>query len=107
MQPDDGGQIHLRQDVAVEDHNRLAERLAGVADGARGPQRRRLDHIADRDARLAAVAEDFLDASRLIVEAENHLVDLRHLLEEIELIVEKGPIEDRHDRFGCVNGKRA
>jgi hypothetical protein len=85
----------------------IDSRSSPATDGARRPEWRRLDHVADRDARLAAVAEDFLDATRLVVEAEDHFIDLRHLLEEIELIVEKGPIEDRHDRFRCVNRKRA
>ena len=45
--------------------------------------------------------------SRLVVEAENDLVDFRNLLDEIELIVEKRPVEDRNDRLRCVNGERA
>ena len=53
-----------------------------------------------------AVAKDLFDAARLVVEAEDHLVDLRHLLDQIELIVEKRAVEDRHDRFGCVNRQR-
>ena len=30
-----------------------------------------------------------------------------HLLEEIDLIVEKRPVENRNDRLGCVDGQRA
>ena len=107
VQRDDGRQIHLRQDVAVEHDDRLAQRLAGVAHRAARAERRRLDDVADREARVAAVAEDLLDAARLVVEAEDHLVDLRHLLQQVELVVEERPIEDRDDRFGRVDGERA
>ena len=51
VQRDDRGQVDLRQHVAVEDDDRLAQRLAGVADGAAGAERRRLDHVADARGR--------------------------------------------------------
>src|SRR5581483_12473020 len=77
-----------------------------VAYGAGGPERRRLDDILDRQPRLAAVTEQFLDPPRLIVQAEDHFVDLGHLLQQVELIVEKRSIEDRNNRFRRVNGER-
>ena len=55
---------------------------------------------------LGAVAEDLLDAPRLVVEAEDDFVDLRHLLQQIDLVVEKRPVEDRNDRLGGVDGQR-
>ena len=55
---------------------------------------------------VAAVAEDLLDAARLVVEAQDDLVDLRHLLQEIELVVKERAVEDRDDRFRRVNGQR-
>jgi hypothetical protein len=106
VQGDDRREIELREDVAVEHHDRVAQCLAGKPDGAAGAERRRLDDITDGQSRFAAVAEHLFDTPRLIVEAEDHLVDLGHLLEQIELVVEKRPIEDRHDRFWCVNGQR-
>ena len=45
MQGDDGPEVYLRQDVAVEHDNRFAQRLAGVADRAGGAERCRLDDI--------------------------------------------------------------
>ena len=48
-----------------------------------------------------------LNQLRLVVQAENDFVDLRYLLDEIELIVEKRPTEDRNDRFWRVNRERA
>ena len=46
-------EIDLRQHVAVEHDDRLAQRLAGVADGAAGAERRRLDDVADARGRLS------------------------------------------------------
>ena len=95
MKIDEAAQIDLCQHVAVEDDDRVAHTLRRVANGARGAERRRLDDVADLDAGVASIAEHLFDAMRLVVEAEDDLVDLRHLLDEIELIVEKRPVEDR------------
>ena len=79
VQPQHGRQIDLGQHVAVEDDDRFGERVPGVADGAAGAERHRLDDVADADAEPFAFAEDLLDAARLVIEAEDHLVDLRDL----------------------------
>ena len=100
-------EIDLRHDVAVEHDHRLAQRLAGVAHRAAGAERHWFDHVTDAEAAVAAVAEDLLDAARLVVEAEHHLVDFRDLLQQIELIVKKRPLEDRDDGLGRVNRERA
>ena len=99
-------QIDLRQDVAVEHDNRIGHALRGVPHAARGAERRRLDDVAEFDSSVLSVAEDLLDPLGLIVEAENDFVDLRYLLDEIELIVKKRPVEDRHDGFRSVNRER-
>ena len=106
VQPQHGAQIDLRQHVAVEDDDRLGQRVAGVADRAAGAERHRLDDVAELDAEAFAFAEDLLDAARLVVQAEDHLVDLRHLPQQIDLVVEKRPVEDRHDRLRRVDGQR-
>ena len=103
MQPDDRAEIDLRQHVAVEDDDRLAKRFAGVAHRAAGAERRRLDDVSDAEAALAAVAEDLLDSARLVIQAEDDLVDFRNLLQKIELVVEERPLEDRNDGLGRVN----
>ena len=77
MQPDDRREIDLRQHVAVEHHDRFGQLVAGVFDGAAGPERRRFDDVADADADIGAVSEDLLDTPGLIVQAEDDLVDLR------------------------------
>ena len=79
------------------------ERLAGVAHRTGGAERRRLDDVFDAEPGVAAVAEDLFDAPRLVVQAEDDFIDLGHLLQQIELIVKKRPVEDRDDRFGRVN----
>ena len=106
VQGDDRAQVHLRQHVAVEHDDRLAQRLAGVADRAGRAERRRLDDVFQAEPGVAAVAEDFLDPARLVVEAEDDLVDLGHLLQQVELKLQKRPIEDRDDRFGRVDRER-
>jgi hypothetical protein len=99
MKSNHAAEIDLREHVAVEDDNRFRQLIAGVFDGARGSKRRGLDDVADLDADVRAVAEDLLDPARLIIEAQNDLVNLRHLLEKIDLIVQKRAVEDRNDRF--------
>ena len=107
MQRDDGVDVDAGHHVAVEDDERVVDALRGVANRAAGAERRRLDDVADAHAGAGAVAEHFFDAARLVVEAEDHLVDLRHLLEEIDLVVEERAIEDRHDGLGRMNRQRA
>jgi hypothetical protein len=41
-----------------------------------------------------AFAEDLLDAARLVVETEDHLVDLRDLPQEVDLVIEERPVQD-------------
>ena len=106
VQPQHGAEIDLRQHVAVEDDDRLGQRVAGIADGAAGAERHRLDDVAELDAEAFALAEDLLDAARLVVQAEDDFVDLRHLPQQVDLVIEKRPVEDRHDRLRRVDGQR-
>ena len=106
VQREHRAQIDLGQHVAVEDDHRLGQRVAGVADGAAGAERHRLDDVAELEAEAVAVAEDLLDAPRLVVQAEDDLVDLGHLPQQIDLVVEKRPVEDRHDRLRRVDRQR-
>jgi hypothetical protein len=79
---------------------------SGVAHRARGSERCRLDDVPNPDAGSGAIAEHFFDTTGLIVEAQDDLVDLRYLLDEIQLVVQKWAIEDRNDLLRCINGKR-
>ena len=106
VQPQHGAEIDLRQHVAVEDDHRIGERVAGIADRAAGAERHRLDDVAQADAEPFAFAEDLLDAARLVVQAEDDFVDLRHLLQQIDLVIEKRPVEDRNDRLRRVDRQR-
>ena len=107
MEPEHRTKIDLRQHVAVEDHHRLGQGIPGIADRAARPQRHRLDDVAELDAEAIAVAENLLDAPRLVIQAQDHLVDLRNLTQEVDLVIEKGPVEDRHDRLRRVDGQRS
>ena len=107
MQRHHGVDVDAGHDVAVEHDERVVDALRGVANRAAGAERRRLDDVAQPDAGAGAVAEDLFDAARLVVEAEDDLVDLRDLLEQIDLVVEKRAIEDRHDGLGGMDRQRA
>src|SRR5206468_12902481 len=106
VQVDELGEIELGQHVSIEHHQRVGDALARIAYAAGGAERARLHHVADLDAGLASVAEDVFDALGLVIEAQNHLVDFRHALDEVELIIQKRTVEDRYDRFGRVDGER-
>ena len=99
-------QIDLRQHVAVEDDDRAVEVRLGELDRAAGAERRGLDQIANRQPDVRAVAEDLFDAAGLVVQAEDHLGDARHLLQQVELVVQERPIENRNDGLGRVQGQR-
>src|SRR5688572_2508925 len=106
MEADHGSQVDAGHDVAVEDHDGVGDALRGIADGAAGTERRRFDDVANTHAGAGAIAKDLLDAPRLVVETENDLVDFRKSPEEIDLIVQKGAIENRDDRLWCVECQR-
>ena len=104
---DDRRQVELRHHVAVEYDDRFRELVACVLDCAGRPERHRLDHVANLDSQVGAVAEDLLDPARLVVEAENHFVDLGDLLQQIDLVVKKCSVEDGNDGLGRVNRQRS
>src|SRR5687768_15943427 len=107
MQPDDRCQIDFRQDVAIEDDHRLGQLVARILHRSAGPERGRLDDIADLDAETLTVPENLLDSPRLVVKAQDDLVNFRDLLEEVDLIVEKWPVEYRDNRLGGMDGEGA
>ena len=106
VQPEHGPEIHVGEHVAVEHHDRIGQRVSRVPDRAPRAERDRLDDVADAHAEALAVAEDLFDAARLVIEAEDHLVDLGHLPEQVDLVIEKRPVQDRHDGFRRVDGQR-
>ena len=50
VQAEHGGQINLREYIAIEDDHRLGEVVASVSDGARCPKWRWLDDVTNGDA---------------------------------------------------------
>ena len=103
---DHRSQVQLRHDVAIEHDDRLGELVASVFDCSRRAQRYWFDDVSDLDAQIGAVAEHLLDAARLVVEAEDDFVDLRDLLQQIDLVMQKRPVEDRNDGLGRMNRQR-
>ncbi len=72
---DDGAEVEVGDDVAVEDDGRLADEVFGELVGAGRAQRLRLDHVVDLDAEVRAVAELLLDLVRLVGERERDVGD--------------------------------
>ena len=99
-------QVDLGQHVAVEDDDRSVEVRLGELDRAAGAERLRLDQVADRQADAAAVAEDVLDAARLVVEAEDDFVEPGDLLQQVDLVVQERAVEDRDDGLRRVERQR-
>ena len=106
MQRQDPVDVDRGHDVAVEDHQRVGDALGRKTHRPARPERRRLDDITDAHAGAAAVAEDLFNTPRLEVEAENDFVNLRDLLQQVDLIVEKGAIENGNDGLGRVYRQR-
>jgi hypothetical protein len=103
VQAEDGAKIHLRQHITVEHDNGVGQGVAGVSDRAASAERHRLDDVAKSNAEAGSLAEDLLNAAWLVVEAEDHLVDFRNLLQEIYLVIQEWSIKDRNDRLRRVN----
>ena len=106
VEPQHGREIDLGQHVAVEDDDRFGQLVARIADRAAGAERHRFDDIPEAEAEALALPEDLLDAPRLVVEAQDGLVDLGHLPEQIDLVVQKRPVEDRDDGLRSMDGQR-
>src|SRR5213078_145970 len=90
----------------IEDDDRAVESAARELDAAGGAERLGLHDVTQTYPQLGSITEDRGDRLGLIVEAENHLVYLGHLFDQVDLIGEERPIEDRHDRFRRVEGER-
>ena len=105
VEPEHCAEIHLGQHVPIEHDDGFGQRVARIADRATGPERHGFDDVAELDSETFALAEDFFDSARLIVQAENHLVYLWHLAQQVDLVVEERPVEDRHDGLRRVDGE--
>ena len=106
MQAQDSGQVHLGQHVPVEDDDRFGQRVARIPHGAAGAEGRRFNYVPDLDANAGPVAEHVFDPPRLVVDTEDDLVDFGYLFQQIELVMEKRAVEDRHDRLRRVDRQR-
>jgi hypothetical protein len=106
VQPEHGAEVHLRQHVAVEHDHRLGQRIPGVADRAAGAERHGFHDVADAQAEPLALAEDLLDAPRLVVQAEDDLIDFGHLPQQVDLVIQERPPQDRDDGLRRVHRQR-
>jgi hypothetical protein len=79
VEGDDRLEIDLGQDVAIEDDDRLVQRLSGVPHRSGCTERRSLDDVTDTQTGVPTVTEDLLDPPWLVVQTENGLVDLGDL----------------------------
>ena len=106
MQPQHGAEVDLGEDVTVEHHHRLGELISRYRMAPPVPSGIGSTTYPMPQTQSFAFADDFLDAARLVVQAEDDLVDLRNLTQQIDLIVEKGPVQNRDDRLGRVHRER-
>ena len=102
-----GSDVHRRHDVSVEHHDGVVDPLRGIANGAARAEWRRFHHVSKAHPQRRAVAKGLFESARLVVQAEDDLVDFGHALQEIDLILKKGPVENRHDRLRRVQRERA
>ena len=106
MELDDTVHVNRGHDIAVENHERVIDALSSKPNRPTGSKRSRFHDISDAHTGATAVAEDFFDSARLVVEAENDFVNVGHLLQQIDLVMKKGAIEDRNNGLGRMDRQR-
>jgi hypothetical protein len=100
-------QVNRCEHIAVEHHDGLATCLTGCKlDGAAGPERCWFHHVPEVNSEVGAVAEHLFDAPRLVVQAQDDFVDFRHLTQQVDLVAQERAVENRNDRFWCVERQR-
>jgi hypothetical protein len=93
-----GAEVQIRQDVAVQDQESFIQTLSGVGDGPTGAQRVGLGDPRDRGDVFApsqALCEDLLEVRR-------REQDLVHAVprQVVEHVAEKGTVHQRDERLG-------
>jgi hypothetical protein len=102
---DDGLEVEVGQDVAVEDDRRLAQEVLGELVGAGRPHRLRLDGVVDLDAEVRPVAELLLDLQGLIGERERDVVN-PCAAERVDLVEQERAVTDGDDGLRRVERQR-
>ena len=106
MPPHDLGQVHVGEDVAVEDDGDVVEVPLGVLHRAPRPEGSGLHRVTDLLAESAAVAEDRLHPLGAVRDREDHFGH-PGLAEQVKLVSEEGTIHHRDDRLGQRQRQRA
>jgi hypothetical protein len=106
MLADDGFEIEVGEDVAVEDDCWFANQLFGELVSARRAHRLRLNRVLDLHAMLRAIADELFDLVRLVGERERDVGDTG-VAQRVDLVEQKRAIADGDDGLGRVNRERA
>src|SRR5207244_333439 len=96
-----GLQIQVSEDIAVEDNGGFANQILGKFVCSGSAHRLRLDRVLKLHPKLGTVAELLFDLLRLIRKRERDVGDTG-AAESIDLIKQKRTIADRNDRFRRV-----
>ena len=101
-------QVEVGEQVAVEDHEALAEQppVGGEPDRARRPQRLVLLDVADRRTAGRAVAERRAQGVGPEAAGHHHLVDAV-AAEPVDHVADERAPDERHDRLRAAQGQRA
>ena len=100
-----GREVGVGEDVAVEDEDRPAREVGGVADAAPGAERLLLHDVAQGDPQVAGVTEGLAHVVHPVRARQDDVAD-PVLAEQRDLVGEEGAIEERHHRLGPGEGER-
>jgi hypothetical protein len=106
VEPQDGLEVHVGEDIAVHHDHSFAEGALGVFDRAARPEGGLFENVGEADAVVRAIAQHGADALRAEGHAQDDVDDSR-FAEQIELELEEGPIEDRNHGFRQFQGQGA
>src|SRR6266576_1270154 len=104
MFANDRFEIEVRQDVAIEYDRRFANEILRKLVSARRAHRLRLNGVSQIHAVISAVAEQLFDLVWLIRKRERDVGNAR-ASQRVDLIKEKRPIADWHNRFRRIDGQ--
>jgi hypothetical protein len=98
-------EVHVGEDVAVEDDHEAVGRSEGIAHAAGGAERIGLDRVPQADAVARPVAHRLADLVDEVGAGEDHVGD-PVMREQVELVGEEGNVEQRDGRLGLGQRQR-
>ena len=105
MEPDCGGEVEVRKDIAADDNEPLVKKRTGVADTTGGPKIRLGSQVLHGDTEPMAVIEVAGDDLRLVVKGRDHVGDPM-LLQKLDDMLHHRLVEHWNHRLWDVTGKR-